>query len=282
MVPFIGQAPTLTNEVYKYLAELVYKHSRIRLGNDKHALVSGRVRKRLRKLGMDSFEAYCDLLRSPAGGEEIAHLIDHISTNHTHFFREIAHLDFLQKEMLPAVLPGLQRTRGTFRVWSAACSSGEEPYTIGIVLAEAQQTHGSFEWQIHATDISTRVLKHASEGIYTADRVKLPKDDWLRKYFQKGLGNWEGHFRVKDDIRQRIHFQQTNLLQQPYPVPRGQHVIFCRNVMIYFDHDTQQQLVSSLSPWLAPGGCLIVGHSESLVGIQHDLTQIHPGIYRRK
>ncbi len=272
---------TISAEAYEFIAGKVYARSRIRLGPEKQALVTGRLGKRLRQLGMDSFEAYCEFLESTQGEQELGPLVDLISTNHTHFFREIEHLDFLHKEVLREWVPQLVQRGETFRCWSAACSSGEEPYSMAIVLAEYARKHGTFHWQIEASDISTRVLERAQQGIYPAERVKVPQPDLLPRYFQKGVGANVGFYRVKDALRQGVRFYQLNLLQAQYPVAASQQVIFCRNVMIYFDTATQQELITKLTAHLATGGCLIVGHSESLLGVRHHLKAVRPGIYRK-
>ncbi len=271
----------LTSAAYEFIAAIIYEHSRIRLGPDKQALVNGRLSKRLRALGYDSFEAYCALLKSPAGAGEIGPLVDAISTNHTHFFREVAHVDFLRDQVLPEFGPALTRAGGPVRVWSAACSSGEEPYTLAIVLAEFARTHGAMEWQITATDISTRVLAKAHAGIYKGETLHLPDPALLPRYFQKGSGESEGFFRVKDTLRRQIAFHQLNLLHGQFPFGERQHVIFCRNVMIYFDAPTQQELVTKLVEHLVPGGYLIVGASESLMAVKHPLRGVQPAIYRK-
>ncbi len=271
----------ISTQAYQFIADMVYEHSRIRLGADKQALVTGRLAKRLRALKLDSFEGYCEFLQSAAGKEELGPLVDLISTNHTNFFREVQHLDFLRDQVLPELMPRLAKQRETFRVWSAACSSGEEPYTIAIVLAESARHHGHDDWQIEASDISSRILERAQNAVYGADRVKMPQPEWLSRYFQKGIGQQEGFYRVKDSLRQTVKFHRLNLLQGKYPVAPNQHVIFCRNVMIYFDAATQQELVTKLIGQLAPGGFLIVGHSESLLGVKHPLKTIKPGIYRK-
>lgn len=271
----------ISTEAYRFIADMVYEHSRIRLGADKQALVTGRLAKRLRALKLDSFEDYCKFLQSAAGEEELGPLVDLISTNHTHFFREVQHMDFLRDQILPVLMPRVVKSRETFRIWSAACSSGEEPYTLAIVLAEYARQHGSFAWQIEASDISSRILERAQNAIYGEERVKMPQPEWLPRYFQKGSGQHEGFFRVKDELRRAVKFHRLNLLQPGYPVAPNQHVIFCRNVMIYFDTATQQELVTKLIGQLAPGGHLIVGHSESLLGVKHPLKTIKPGIYRK-
>ncbi len=279
-MPLIATPAGLSPAAYEFIAGLVYEHSRIRLGPDKQALVTGRLSKRLRQLRLDSFDAYCAFLRSPQGDQEIEQLVDMMSTNHTHFFREAAHLDFLRDHILPEMTPRLAKGREPFRLWSAASSSGEEPYTIAIVLAEYARLRGGLDWRIEGSDISTRILATARAGIYPAERVKLPEPELLPRYFQRGSGANAGQYRVKDGLRNAVTFHHLNLLQPTYPVPRGQHVIFCRNVMIYFDQQTQQQLIAKLTHHLVPGGYLIVGHSESLMGVRHELKQIRPAVYR--
>jgi len=277
----LAEPQVISREAYRFIAEKVYEHSRIRLGDDKQALVSGRLAKRLRHLHLDTYDAYCALLDSPRGAEEIGPLVDCISTNHTNFFREIEHLNFLRDEALKDWAPRLTRERETFKFWSAACSSGEEPYTVAIVLAEYARTHGALNWQIEASDISSRILAKAQAAVYEESRIALPQPDWLSRYFQKGLGDCAGHYRVKDLLTRQVKFHRLNLLQAQYPVQPNQHVIFCRNVMIYFDVPTQQELVTKLINQLAPGGYFVVGHSESLLGIKHPLQSLKPGIYRK-
>jgi chemotaxis protein methyltransferase CheR len=271
----------ISREAYHFIAEKVYEHSRIRLGDDKQALVSGRLAKRLRALNLDSYESYCSFLKTAKGAEEIGPLVDAISTNHTQFFREIEHINFLRDVALREWFPKVTRNRETFKFWSAASSSGEEPYTIAIVLSEFARTHGQFNWQIEGSDISSRILAKAQAGIYEESRLKLPQPEWLQRYFQKGTGDYAGHYRVKDFLLKQVKFHRLNLLQAQYPVQPNQHVIFCRNVMIYFDTQTQQELVLKLINQLIPGGYFIVGHSESLLGIKHPLKSIKPGIYQK-
>ena len=273
---------TISREAYHFIAAKVYEHSRIRLGDDKQALVSGRLAKRLRALNLDSFDMYCTFLESAKGAEEIGPLVDSISTNHTHFFREIEHINFLRDVALKEWFPQVTRNREVFKFWSAACSSGEEPYTIAIVLAEYARAHGVFNWQIEASDISSRILAKAQAAIYDESRLQLPQPEWLQRYFQKGAGNFAGQYRVKDALIKQVKFHRLNLLQAQYPVQPNQHVIFCRNVMIYFDTATQQELVLKLINQLTPGGYFVVGHSESLLGIKHPLKSVKPGIYRKE
>jgi chemotaxis protein methyltransferase CheR len=271
---------SISPESYEFIAKHVYEHSRIRLGEDKHSLVVARLGKRLNHLGIGGFEEYCDLLRSPQGIEELRQLIDLISTNHTEFFREIDHFHFLFDKILPELDPRTRASSECMRVWSAACSSGEEPYSIAIALSEFFLAQPARAWEVSATDISSRMLEKAKAGIFRAKEVRLPNPQWLTRYFQRGVGRYEGHYRVREQLRNRVAYNRVNLFQPSYPVAAGQHVIFCRNVMIYFDQPTRQELVQRLVRHLAPGGYLIVGHSESLLGIRHPLATIHPGVYR--
>ena len=271
----------LSAQAYEFLAQLVYERSRIRLGFDKQSLVSGRLGQRLRTLGLSDYGQYCELLQSVSGEDEICELIDLISTNHTHFFREPAHFDILQRHVLPALVGRSGVGMRPLRIWSAAASSGEEPYSLAIVLAEFARLRSACAWQIDASDISNRMLERCRRGIYPADKVELPSTDLLERYFQRGFGEREGYYRVKAELRRSVGVQHINLFQPQYPVPRGLDVIFCRNVMIYFDAPSREQLVNRLADQLAPGGYLVVGHSESLIGIRHSLRSVWPSVYCR-
>lgn len=268
----------LSDADYEFLRRLIYDHSRINLGHDKRALVSGRVAKRLRSLKIPSYAEYCRWLKTAAGAEELGNLVDVISTNHTHFFREEQHFDWLQSVLLPD-WQARHRRAEPFRAWSAASSSGEEPYTLAIVLAEFFGIDG--QWTIEATDISTQILQRAEQGIYVAEKIAPVPAQFLHRYFQRGVGKWQGHFRVNDRLRQHVQFQHLNLLQPRYPFSRRFHLIFCRNVMIYFDRPTQETLVGKLTEQLEPGGHLLVGHSESLNSVRHTLRQLHPATYQK-
>jgi len=267
---------TLSDADYEFLRRLIYEHSRINLGHDKRALVSARVAKRLRALKINSYHEYCQRLKLEPGNEELGHLVDVISTNHTHFFREEKHFDWLRSVQLPQWRLGHNENE-TFRAWSAASSSGEEPYTLAIVLAEFFGLEG--KWTIDATDISTRILDRAGQAIYDAEKLAPVRPELLRRYFQRGVGQWEGSFRVREALREHVRFQHLNLLQSQYPFSQRFQLIFCRNVMIYFDRPTQETLIGKLTEQLEPGGHLLVGHSESLSGIHHSLRQLQPAIY---
>jgi chemotaxis protein methyltransferase CheR len=264
---------------FDFIRHLVYERSRINLSPDKRQLVSARLGKRLRATNLSNIGEYCRLLQSPGADEELANLIDAISTNHTFFFRENAHFDFLRTTVVPEMLARSRTERWSqFRVWSSACSSGEEPYSIAITLADCMAT---YPWHVQATDISHRILAKAAAGIYNSETVaRLPRET-LRTHFQRGFGPQEGNYRVKKALRDRVTFHHLNLLEGEPPFSEPFHVIFCRNVMIYFDRPTQDELVSRLADRLIPGGYLFVGHSESLTQTRHSLQAIKPAIYRK-
>jgi chemotaxis protein methyltransferase CheR len=264
---------------FDFIRSLVYERSRINLGPDKRQLVSARLGKRLRATNTPTLSDYCQLLQQPGAEQELGHLIDAISTNHTFFFREEAHFTFLREKAVPEMLARARAERWTkFRVWSAACSSGEEPYSIAMTLAGALP---QFPWQIEATDISRRVLAKAAAGIYSDEAVRRLPLDLIRTHFQRGFGPQEGNHRVKAALRERVIFHHLNLLEGEPPFTDAFQIIFCRNVMIYFDRPTQEELIGRLARRLVPGGYLFVGHSESLTHLRHTLRAVRPAIYQK-
>ncbi len=265
---------------FDFIRQLVYKRSRICLDAGKREMVSARLGKRLRATKLGSVTEYCQLLRSPTAGEELSHLIDAISTNHTFFFRENAHFDFVRSQIIPEMNQRRPAERWPrFLAWSAACSSGEEPYSLAMTLSEAMPP--AWDWHIQCTDISHSILARASDGIYSEDVVGRLPSPTVRKHFQKGIGPRAGSYRVRAELRERLSFHQLNLLERDSPLNESFHVIFCRNVMIYFDRPTQEELVNRLARRLVPGGYLLVGHAESLTGINHPLQTVRPATYRR-
>lgn len=272
----------ITDAQYDFFRKLVYERSRINLGQNKRELVVARVSKRLRALDMQSFQQYIDFLQSTQGKEELTHLIDVISTNHTYFFREQAHFDFLLQNVLPPITQNRHGALGkTFRVWSAATSSGEEPYSIAILLQEYFARLSGWNWRIECTDISTRILARAKEGHFNQERLKLLRPEWMQRYFEKLKESKLPVFAASPLLKRNMGFTALNLLGGAYPFREPFDVIFCRNVMIYFDRATQQELVQRMTPLIKPGGYLMIGHSESLNGIQHSLKMVKPAIYHK-
>ncbi|HEY8965435.1 MAG TPA: protein-glutamate O-methyltransferase CheR [Candidatus Methylacidiphilales bacterium] len=273
---------SLSDQEYERIRKLVYEYSRIDLGPNKRELVTARLGKRLRATKIESFSAYISYLDSRAGEEELTHLIDAISTNHTFFFREIKHFEFMENTVLPWAAAEASKTgKKQFRVWSAASSSGEEPYSIAIQLTDHFKRNPGWSWKIEATDISTKILAQAREGVYAEERLRDVRPDWMKTYFQRGIDEWTGYYRVREEVRQAVNFTHLNLLQPKYPFTEPFQLIWCRNVMIYFDRPTQEQLVAKLSEMLVPGGYLFIGHSESLTGIKHGLKALRPAIYQK-
>ena len=266
---------------FQFIRQLVYDQSSIHLGEEKKGMVCTRLNTRLALLGISSVEEYCDLLKSNREPGEVTHLIDALSTNFTTFFREIEHFKFLKATIIPEFLAASSHPPlRPFRAWSAACSTGEEAYSMAIVLDACLSGIGQDLWHIFASDISTRVLEKAIEGIYEENRVKLPNPTLLPRYFQKGAGEWSGYYRVKKSLREQIEFQHGNLLN-PEPGEEKFDLIFCRNVMIYFDHETARILIDRLYRQLNEGGYLIIGHAENLDRKPRGLKQIKSSIFRK-
>lgn len=270
----------ISSQDYTFIRDLIYKETRINLGDSKRELVSARLGKRLRANNLGSYTEYCQLLQSNPNSGELYHLIDAISTNHTFFFREINHFNFLNSNILPEFASGRFGSSKELKIWSCACSTGEEPYSLAVSLEEFFGNKPGSDWKIQCSDISNRVLDFASKGIYDRERLKNVKPEWMKRYFQKGEKQMEGYYRVRPEISRKLNFQRLNLFAPKYPWYEKFHVIFCRNVMIYFDRDTQQELVGRLAQHLVPGGYLLIGHAESLAGIRHPYQSIKPAIYK--
>jgi chemotaxis protein methyltransferase CheR len=268
-------APKNDDEAVAYISRQIYDRCRIRLDSGKHALIKARLGKRLRHHGFSDLSGYCQFLQSSAGEDEFTLVVNALTTNFTNFMREPDHFDFLLKTAVPAF-----RSKGekSLRIWSAACSSGEEPYTIALYLQSLAARGEPIDWSILASDVSTSVLAKAQTGIYARDRLTAIQPDWLQACFQQGVGEWKGYCRVKRAIRDRITFRQINLAHS-YDHSQRFHVIFCRNVMIYFDRQTQEQLARRLCSFLAPGGFLITGHAESLTGLSLPLRCVRASIH---
>lgn len=267
----------LSDGLFNKFSSLVYDHTGIFLKPEKKELLNARLGKRLRKCKIASFEEYFNFVQNDSSGHELIQLIDSVSTNFTSFFRENVHFDYLAGTILPAFV---KDGGSECKLWSAACSSGEEPYTLAIVLREFQAAHAGFRFAITATDISTKVLALAKRGVYGMDRMRTVPPDLLRRYFRKGKGQGEGFVKVKPELQQAITFKRFNLMGQ-FPWQNELDVIFCRNVMIYFNRETQKQLVEKFYRCLKPGGHLLIGHSESLTNINTKFRQVATTTYRK-
>lgn len=260
---------------------LVYQRSGINLTPAKAALVRARIGKRIRVLALPDECAYLRHVMDDVTGDEVVQLLDAISTNVTNFFREADHFELLETYIKERIREGQSR----IRLWSAACSSGEEPYTIAVTALEAAGKTGSKfpDIKILATDISTRVLDHARRGVYSEEALQ-PVPRLLRaRYFSSVKNGGERQYHVKDEVRRLVTFRRLNLSSTPFPLRGPIDVIFCRNVMIYFDQATCGRIVGESDRLLRPGGYLLIGHSESLMGIPlKNLEAAGPSVYRKR
>ncbi|MCE5250233.1 protein-glutamate O-methyltransferase CheR [bacterium] len=269
-----GHSFELRDSEYKKLADIVYRCAGISLGDNKKELVHARLSKILRKREIAGFSEYMSILSNDKTGDELISLLDAISTNVTHFFRESEHFTFFNETFSD------KGHDGNLRIWSAGCSSGEEPYSIAITLRENILKEKSPMPYILATDLSTKVLDRATSGLYPMKAIENLQAALKKKYFLKGKGEFAGMIKVKKAITSMVTFQRLNLIE-PFQFSKKFDVIFCRNVMIYFDNETRSSIVRKYYDALHPGGYLIIGHSESLNGVDHSFKYIKPTIYRK-
>ena len=270
----------LTDAEFKKFSDLIYQQVGIFMKAEKKELLNARLGKRLRACQLDSFQDYLDFISRPDQQHlEFVKFLDSVSTNFTSFFREVSHFDYLKSKVLPELVAKPSSSR-EFVFWSSASSSGEEPYTLAMFLSEFSGQHTGFRYKIMATDISTKVLAMAANGVYPVEQTTKVPHDILTKYFQKGTGNSAGKVKVKDTIRRQVAFQRFNLMDD-FPWNGEMDVIFCRNVMIYFDRPTQEKLISKFYRCLNKGGYLFIGHSESIASIKHDFVQVEATTYKK-
>ncbi len=263
---------TITDQEFALFQRLIYKIAGISLSDAKKVLLVGRLTRRLKVYDFDSFSQYYRMLSSGEHAEELQTMVDLLTTNETYFFREPKHFEFLREIIAKRHSPA------TFRVWSAASSSGEEAYSIAMTLAEVLPTT---PWEIVGSDISTQVLARAAAGHYSLARTEGIPTGYMHKYCLKGVRAHAGTFLIAPELRKKTSFYQINLTH-PVDADIGDfEVIFLRNVMIYFDPETKTKVVHNLLPRLKPGGHLIIGHSETLNGLTDRVTSIRPTIYRK-
>ncbi|MCU0626160.1 MAG: protein-glutamate O-methyltransferase [Gemmatimonadaceae bacterium] len=270
----LAPAPTLTAADFARVVSLAHEWAGLAIPAGKEGLVHSRLARRLRETGHATFTAYLDWLQTAAGRDERTAVVDLLTTNKTDFFREPAHFDYLVQHVLPAVV-----ARGTpLRLWSAGCSSGEEPYTLAMVLRE--ELPAGYDVRILATDISTRIVERARQGRYTADQMAGVSEARRKRWFTQQPSPTGVQFTVSRELREWIRFAHLNLMGE-WPMKGPFDAILCRNVMIYFDKPTQARLVQRYWELLAPGGHLFVGHSESLTSLEHRYRYVQPAVYAR-
>ena len=261
---------------YSRLRQLIYDEAGIALGAGRKTMLEVRIKRRLKELAIHTYGEYCDYLFTRQGIEaELGNLIDVVTTNKTDFFREPGHFELLTARVLPAL------TSNPLLVWSAGCSTGEEPYTLAMVLSEYAAAHSGFSFRILATDVCATVLEKAELGIYSGDVVRPVPPAMKAKYLMRSRDPNAERARIVPELRRLVEFRRLNFMDPDYGIPRKAGVIFCRNVIIYFDRPTQQRILTRLTDCLEPGGYLFVGHAETLHELDLPLTPLAPTLYRR-
>jgi chemotaxis protein methyltransferase CheR len=272
----------LSLHLFNAFRELIFKECAISLSDQKRLMLSVRISKRLRSLGEASFEAYWDYVKTPAGqSEELKHLIDVVTTNKTDFFRENHHFEYLTQEILPRLAPMLAAEKKPLRVWSAGCATGEEPYTLAFVLADYFKDQTD-RFRILATDVSTDALRKAVRAIYSDDAIEPVSKRMRQKYLLRGDGEWRGHWRVTPKIRKTVQFGYLNFNDDDFGIEEMMHLIFCRNVIIYFSQETKKRVAQKLFRHLLCGGLLFVGHSETLHQLGNQYEPVERTVYLKR
>lgn len=271
----------ISNADFARLRSLIYAQSGITLSTDKKTMLELRIKRRLRSLELESYSQYCDYLFGQHGQKnEIVHLLDVVTTNKTDFYREPAHFDYLVEKALPD-LTARNASGRDLLIWSAGCSTGEEPYTLAIVLTEYGLTHPGFRFMVLATDLSTTVLEKARLGVFTSEAVRPVPMDLRKRYFLRGRDPESNRVRVVPELRKLVEFRHLNFKDADFDMAEKADVIFCRNVIIYFDRPTQEHILQKLTRQLVPDGYLFVGHAEALHDMDLPLEPIAPAAYRK-
>ena len=270
----------LSDKDFSKLAAVITRETGIKMPIAKKVMLQSRLKKRLTALGITSFSEYTEHVLSTDGlSAELIHMLDAVSTNKTDFFREPIHFEVMRD----LVLPEFARLHDgqPFKAWSAGCSSGEEPYNIAMVIDDFLRGGYTFDYQVRGSDISTAVLRTAINGIYTEPRIAPVPKYILHKYFMRSKDKTKKLFKVVPEIRKKVQFSRINFMDDTYKVPERFDVVFCRNVLIYFDRPTQEAVVSKLLNHLKPGGYFFIGHSESLIDMNLPLKGVRPTVFQK-
>jgi chemotaxis protein methyltransferase CheR len=272
---------TLAPGLFSKFQQLIYREAGIWLATHKHALLTGRLARRLRLLGLSNMQEYYELVTQPDQQHERAVMIDCITTNETHFFREPRHFEYLERQVFPRwqqqAAAGERVMR--LRIWSAGCSSGEEPYSLAMLLLKHFPEGKGWDLEVLGTDISTRALEKARAAMYPIEKSKEIPAEHLRAYMLKGRGDHKAEMKVSPDLHRVVRFARVNLHADSYPILGSFDLIFCRNVLIYFDRDSKAKVMAGILRHLSPTGLLFVGHSEHLGGIAPNLKTVAPTIH---
>ena len=274
-------APPLSDHEFELFQKLIYAEAGIFLSQAKRALLIARLSGRLRALKLSSFGAYYRVVAKDGDAEERQRMLDCVATNETHFFREPKHFEFLEKKVVPAWIDLAERGKRArrVRVWSAACSTGEEPFSIAMVLLHHLPPSAGWSVEVIATDLSTRVLERAKKAEYSIDKASEIPTHYLKEFMLKGTGNQEGKMKADEPLRAVVRFQWINLNAEAYPVQGRFDLIFCRNVLIYFNAQSRKRTIDRLIGHLAPDGFFFVGHAESLHGVTTEVRSVIPTVY---
>lgn len=271
----------LGDSEFRVLSKFIYNELGIKMPDVKKVMLQSRLQRRLNDLKKNSFSEYIDFVFSREGKDEMINMLDIVTTNKTDFFREPVHFDFLTQKMLPDYLARLQRP--TLKLWSAGCSSGEEPYTLAMVLSEYRQSQSKeFDFRITGTDISTRMLVRASTAIYPEERISDISNTLRSKYLLRSKNRQNCTVRIVPELRSKVKFYKVNFMDRDYPGRDQFDIIFCRNVLIYFDRKTQEEVINRLCTRLKNGGYFFLGHSESITNFNVPLTQVQSTIFIKK
>jgi chemotaxis protein methyltransferase CheR len=275
-------AKPMTAQEFIRLSEFIHAQCGIKMPPGKKIMLEARLQKRLKSVGAATFGEYCEyLFNSPNSQDELVQMINAVTTNKTDFFREPGHFHILIDTVLPSFIDPASGSGSCFTVWSAGCSSGEEPYTLAMVLSDFAALHAGFRFSIVATDISTKVLEKAKLGIYDEERVDTVPLLIKQKYLMKSRDRSRGQVRITPELRSLIRFERVNLMDEQYRRPELLDVIFCRNVIIYFERLNQEKLLGRLCNSLRPGGYLFLGHSETVHGFDLPLQRVTSTVYRK-
>jgi len=272
----------MTAKEFLRLSEFIHAQCGIKMPPGKKIMLEARLQKRLKSVGAATFGEYCEyLFNSPNSQDELVQMINAVTTNKTDFFREPGHFHILTDTVLPSFIDPASGSGSCFTVWSAGCSSGEEPYTLAMVLSEFAALHPGFHFSVVATDISTKVLEKAKLGIYDEERVATVPLSIKQKYLMKSKDRSKGQVRITPELRSLIRFERVNLMDEQYRRPELLDVVFCRNVIIYFERLNQEKLLGRLCNSLKPGGYLFLGHSETVHGFDLPLQRVTSTVYRK-
>jgi len=275
--------PAMTDAMFAQFSAFIQAELGIKMPRVKKTMLQARLQRRMRQLGVAGYKEYYEYVFSPKGKDvELIHMIDAVTTNKTQFFRESQHFDYLTGQALPDLISnhgvGIQRP---CLIWSAGCSTGEEPYTLAMVLSEFAETRPGFSFRILATDISTRVLQNGIDAIYSHDRADPVSMPMRKKYLLKSKDPKKNLIRIVPRLRERVRFQRLNFMDEDLGLRETMDVVFCRNVLIYFNRENQERVLNRLCRHLRSGGYLFTGHSETLNGLRVPVNQVAPNVYRR-